>query len=1049
MDLLTHPIPLWGIFLYLFYMAVVQALPRPEPPDSRGYIFLYRLAHLLAMNLSLVLDPQKRLPGSTRRNRTKIGVGMLLLVALAGPGSAATTKTTISDTVYRADGLPATGTLRITWPRFQASGGEWVPAGSLTVPVPATGTLSIALYPTTTAITSNVTYKVYWSLYGQPAMQETWSVSTGGPYALDDVTTSSTTLPTYSIPLSQLAVGSALKGSIIGTDGSSWQFLAPSTTGYVLTADSTATLGFKWAAPTGGGGGEGGGAVSSVFSRIGAVVAVSGDYTASQITNVPLGTISSTTVQTAIDELNSEKAATTHVHDASAITTGTLSNTRTTAASSNTASTIVARDSSGNFSAGTITAALTGNASTASALATNPTDCSSGQYATGIDAAGNLVCTTPSGAGDVLGPATNTDGYIPTWNGADSKTLANGKAAPTGALVGDSDVQTLTNKTLTTPTISSFSNATHDHSNTAGGGLISGVSDAVTAAAVNTVANSLIVTAASSGRSAKQAGVTVSGAGLDAIAAAGGVTTGNGTDPTTFSWREGTAPATPSGSYTQAMYFDSSDNTLRWKDTGGTVHVVSEVGGEGSGELGISVMDYGATGDGSTDDTVAMQTTIDAALVAGRPVYLPKGNYKVTQSLVIASTAVGASFRLTGEIGGSRGPTGAKITWNGPAAHPVIWTLGLNEASIDNLDITCPYASYPCREAIWIDSTNGLKSTYNASASISAIARSSNVVTVTTSSAHYTFAGAPVQIAGVTDSAFNGIFRVLSAADSTHFTFYDVGADGSSSGGTSTGYKSTVSSGVKIHDVGIVYPDNGISVSRVWDATHFDMTAQVSEISVYDSSITGHSTAGDGYYAFGLYERFNAKNFWFTGNKVYYFDIGVNLIGGGGNVEVSRSFFAPRTVVVKKTGNDGQLIMQSLEVECAACYFYQGPSSASAAYSSSATLIGNSFEGTAPPDCTVVDTAEQLTMIGNYFQSLNACAVKVVAECDAVATGKSSSVVSQNNYFRNATGTYSPIQNHAATACSASATYSLMSFGDAGGTLGTSVVRFKTFLGAQ
>ena len=43
-----------------------------------------------------------------------------------------------------------------------------------------------------------------------------------------------------------------------------------------------------------------------------------------------------------------------------------------------------------------------------------------------------------------------------------------------GAIVGTTDTQTLTNKTLTTPTIADFTNATHDHSNDAGGGTISG-----------------------------------------------------------------------------------------------------------------------------------------------------------------------------------------------------------------------------------------------------------------------------------------------------------------------------------------------------------------------------------------------------------------------------------------------------------------------------------------------------------------------------------------------------------------------------------------------
>lgn len=48
--------------------------------------------------------------------------------------------------------------------------------------------------------------------------------------------------------------------------------------------------------------------VSSVFGRLGAVVSQNGDYTASQITNIPFGNISSTTVQAALNELDTEKA---------------------------------------------------------------------------------------------------------------------------------------------------------------------------------------------------------------------------------------------------------------------------------------------------------------------------------------------------------------------------------------------------------------------------------------------------------------------------------------------------------------------------------------------------------------------------------------------------------------------------------------------------------------------------------------------------------------------------------------------------------------------
>jgi len=60
---------------------------------------------------------------------------------------------------------------------------------------------------------------------------------------------------------------------------------------------------------SGGGGGGGGGAVDSVFGRTGVVVAATGDYSAFRITNVPAGTIASTDVQAAINELDGDRVA--------------------------------------------------------------------------------------------------------------------------------------------------------------------------------------------------------------------------------------------------------------------------------------------------------------------------------------------------------------------------------------------------------------------------------------------------------------------------------------------------------------------------------------------------------------------------------------------------------------------------------------------------------------------------------------------------------------------------------------------------------------------
>ena len=80
--------------------------------------------------------------------------------------------------------------------------------------------------------------------------------------------------------------------------------------------------------------------------------------------------VQGTAVITTDSRLSDARTPTSHTHSAADITSGTLANARTTATSANTANTIVARDASGNFSAGTITASLTGNASTATTLQT-------------------------------------------------------------------------------------------------------------------------------------------------------------------------------------------------------------------------------------------------------------------------------------------------------------------------------------------------------------------------------------------------------------------------------------------------------------------------------------------------------------------------------------------------------------------------------------------------------------------------------------------------------------------------------------------------------
>jgi hypothetical protein len=73
-------------------------------------------------------------------------------------------------------------------------------------------------------------------------------------------------------------------------------------------------------------------------------------------TGIAPSAITGTAVVTTDSRLSDARTPTSHNHDASNITSGTLANARTTATSDNTVNAIVARDASGNFSAGRITA---------------------------------------------------------------------------------------------------------------------------------------------------------------------------------------------------------------------------------------------------------------------------------------------------------------------------------------------------------------------------------------------------------------------------------------------------------------------------------------------------------------------------------------------------------------------------------------------------------------------------------------------------------------------------------------------------------------------
>jgi hypothetical protein len=81
------------------------------------------------------------------RGLTLVSLMLVLLAGWAGSAAAQVTTTTVQDTVYRADGTPAAGTVVISWNGFTTAGGEAVAAGTTTVTLGSGGLLSVALAP--------------------------------------------------------------------------------------------------------------------------------------------------------------------------------------------------------------------------------------------------------------------------------------------------------------------------------------------------------------------------------------------------------------------------------------------------------------------------------------------------------------------------------------------------------------------------------------------------------------------------------------------------------------------------------------------------------------------------------------------------------------------------------------------------------------------------------------------------------------------------------------------------------------------------------------
>jgi hypothetical protein len=118
-----------------------------------------------------------------------------LLSAFTVSATAQIATTQVTDTIYHADGTPATGTVLISWPAFTTQNGESIPAGSSPVVLSSSGMLSVALIPNAGATPMGTYYTVVYHLDDGSLTRQYWVVSPSlAPVRISAI--ASTVLPT-------------------------------------------------------------------------------------------------------------------------------------------------------------------------------------------------------------------------------------------------------------------------------------------------------------------------------------------------------------------------------------------------------------------------------------------------------------------------------------------------------------------------------------------------------------------------------------------------------------------------------------------------------------------------------------------------------------------------------------------------------------------------------------------------------------------------------------------------------------------------------------
>jgi hypothetical protein len=150
------------------------------------------------------------------RNQTGLTRILLCVAILLGACHAQVSTTNIVDTVFRADGTPAGGSLLISWPAFTTSASQAVPAGKTEITIGADGSVNFPLAANAGAMPAGTYYTTVYHLSDGTVSTEYWTVPAGKVTSIAAIR-SSVAPATVAVQSASVSfVESAIAGAVTG-----------------------------------------------------------------------------------------------------------------------------------------------------------------------------------------------------------------------------------------------------------------------------------------------------------------------------------------------------------------------------------------------------------------------------------------------------------------------------------------------------------------------------------------------------------------------------------------------------------------------------------------------------------------------------------------------------------------------------------------------------------------------------------------------------------------------------------------------------------------